>query len=380
MSRNFAFYILVIPLIFLIIAGCEQPVERVTSQKGQVDIFPTPAIDFAPRRYVCYRTDFAIDVDGRMDEAAWEAAPWTEEFVDIQGDAKPEPRFKTRARMLWDDDYFYVAARLIEPHIWAKLTDRDAIIFYDNDFEVFIDPDGDTHEYYEFEMNALNTVWDLLLVKPYRDGAPAIDSWDIQGLQSAVSINGSINDPEYPDSSWTVEIAFPWKVLEECAHKTSPPRDGDQWRINFSRVQWQVDIIDSAYVKRVDPETGQSLPEDNWVWSPQGLINMHYPEMWGFVQFTSKSVFTKNVTFEWLPVEEAKWILRQIYYAQKDHFKQFDRYTDSARRLNLLKYKAGSFSWPPELEVTPNQFEAAIYMKSTGQRLWINHEGRTWTE
>jgi hypothetical protein len=25
--------------------------------------------------------------------------------------------------------------------------------------------------------------------------------------------------------------------------------------------------------------------EDNWVWSPQGLINMHVPEMWGRVRF-----------------------------------------------------------------------------------------------
>ena len=57
--------------------------------------------------------------------------------------------------MLWDDEYFYVAAELEEPDIWATLTERDAVIFYDNDFEIFIDPDGDSHEYYEFEMNAL---------------------------------------------------------------------------------------------------------------------------------------------------------------------------------------------------------------------------------
>jgi hypothetical protein len=27
------------------------------------------------------------------------------------------------------------------------------------------------------------------------------------------------------------------------------------------------------------------LAEDNWVWSPQGLINMHVPERWGWVEF-----------------------------------------------------------------------------------------------
>jgi len=77
--------------------------------------------------------------------------------------------------MLWDDTYFYVAAQLEEPDVWATLTQRDTVIFYDNDFEVFIDPDGDTHNYYELEVNAFGTLWDLMLLTPYRDGGPAID-------------------------------------------------------------------------------------------------------------------------------------------------------------------------------------------------------------
>ena len=82
------------------------------------------------------------------------------------------------AKMLWDDDYFYIGAYIEEPNVWATLTKRDSIIFQDNDFEIFIDPDGDSHNYYELEMNALNTVWDLFLVKPYRDGGPALHAWD----------------------------------------------------------------------------------------------------------------------------------------------------------------------------------------------------------
>ena len=49
---------------------------------------------------------------------------------------------------------------------------RDAVIYRDNDFEVFIDPDGDTHLYYEFEINAHGTEWDLLLASP-------IERWDL---------------------------------------------------------------------------------------------------------------------------------------------------------------------------------------------------------
>ena len=71
-----------------------------------------------------------------------------------------------------------------EPDVWGTLTERDAIIYNDNDFEVFIDPDGDTQMYYELEVNPLGTVFDLMLIRPYRDGGPPIIAWDIAGLQA----------------------------------------------------------------------------------------------------------------------------------------------------------------------------------------------------
>ena len=79
--------------------------------------------------------------------------------------------------------------------MWATITTRDAVIFQDDDFEVFLDPGGDTHEYYELEVNALGTAWDLFLVKPYRDGGPALHAWDIAGLAVGVDVRGTINRP-----------------------------------------------------------------------------------------------------------------------------------------------------------------------------------------
>ncbi len=181
--------------------------------------------------------------------------------------------------MLWDDQYLYIAAELQEPHVWATLTAHDSVIFHDNDFEVFIDPNGDTLNYYEFEINALNTSWDLLLDKPYRFGGKADNSWNIPGLKTAVAINGTLNNPADIDKGWTVEIAFPWKAFAERAGTATPPNAGNTWRINFSRVEWKHEVIGGQY--RVMPNT----KEDNWVWSPQGTINMHIPEHWGYVRF-----------------------------------------------------------------------------------------------
>lgn len=231
-----------------------------------------------PLRYEARRTAGAITIDGKLDDPAWKAAPWTADFVDIEGDAKPRPRFRTRAKMLWDDEYFYVAAEMEEPHVWATLTEHDAVIFHDNDFEVFLNPSGDSLNYFEFEINALNTGWDLFLPRPYKQKGRADNSWEIPGLKTAVHIDGTLNNPSDTDRGWSVEIAFPWKAFASRA-PVSRPKPGDTWRVNFSRVQWRVDIVNGKYVKR------PGLKEDNWVWSPQGLIDMHVPEKWGYVRF-----------------------------------------------------------------------------------------------
>lgn len=233
-----------------------------------------------PRRYECRRSQNLLVIDGCLDKEAWSIAAWTDEFVDIEGDLKPKPRYRTRAKMLWDESYFYVCAQMEEPHVWATLTEHDSVIFQDNDFEVFIDPDGDAERYFEFEINALNTTWDLYLPKAYRDGGSADNSWETDVL-TAVQIHGTLNDPSDIDQGWSVEIAFPWQCFAENAGMPCPPRPGDIWRVNFSRVEWLVDIIDGKYVKRA------GLPEDNWVWSPQGVIDMHQPEQWGYVEFVS---------------------------------------------------------------------------------------------
>ncbi len=299
--------------------------------------FPVPKIEFNPKSMICPFTEQKINVDGADSEAVWDKAPWSDTFVDIEGAAKPLPYLDTKVKMLWDNEYLYIFADMEELHLTAKLTQRDDIIFRDNDFEIFIDPDGDTHNYYELEINALNTVWDLLLLNPYRDnGQLAYDSWDIQGLKTAVKLNGTLNDPNDIDEGWSVEIAIPWKVLEEGTTKKCPPRSGDVWRMNFSRVQWDFDIQEGSYVKK-------DSPEHNWVWSPQGLIAMHYPEMWGFVHFT-KRVNVSSVDLSISDADKNKWILRQFYYAQKEYWEinhKFAMKIDELIKLfpNLKPYK-----------------------------------------
>lgn len=235
-----------------------------------------------PRRYECTRATVPIRVDGSLDEASWQSAPWSADFADIEGFDKPTPRFRTRMKMLWDDTNLYIAAELEEPHVWATLRKHDEIVFHDNDFEIFIDPNGDQREYYEIETNAFGTIFDLFLVRTYRRGGPALHDWNMRDLQTGIRVEGTINNPSDVDQGWTVEFALPWRSLKEAAGCDAPARPGDTWRINFSRVEWHHEIVNGKY--RVVPDT----KEDNWVWSPQGVVDMHRPRHWGYVTFRGR--------------------------------------------------------------------------------------------
>ncbi|MFK5973451.1 MAG: carbohydrate-binding family 9-like protein [Flavobacteriaceae bacterium] len=262
----------------------------------------------APRKYTALRAIEALHIDGKADEPSWKNAEWSADFIDIEGVIKPS--YKTQMKMLWDDTYLYFFAHLKEPHVWGTLKQRDTVIFYNNDFEIFIDSDGDTHNYMEFEVNTLNTVWDLFLTKPYRNHGKVLNSWDIQGLKTAVHIEGTLNDPKDTDTGWSVEIAIPWAVITQASNTKALP-ENEFWRINFSRVNWQYNLKDGSYFRKQD-KNGKYLPEYNWVWSPQGVINMHEPEHWGYVYFSTKES-ESGADFEIPKDDYIKWYMYGLY-------------------------------------------------------------------
>jgi hypothetical protein len=331
--------------------------------------------DVDPRTYAVYRAAGAVRVDGRLSESDWAEAPWTADFVDIEGDDAPAPRFRTRAKMLWDEEALYVAAELEEPDVWATLTQRDTVIFYDNDFEVFIDPTGTTHNYYELEVNALETVWDLMLLTPYRDGGPALDAWDIRGLDVAVHVDGTLNDPSDTDEGWTVEMALPWDVLEEAAPEGRPPRAGEQWRLNFSRVQWPTTVVDGRY--ETDLDTTKAHPEDNWVWSPQGVINMHRPEHWGLVQFVDVPPEADPVDVRIPPTTRIKTALRRLYYRQRQYRDEHGPYASSLEALDAGDISLHERAFTPTLEATQTMYEITA-PGPNGTTVHLRQDGKVW--
>ena len=315
--------------------------------------------------------------DGDLTKPFWQAGEWIHEFHDIEGDSHPRPWKDTRVKVLWDDEALYVGAELKDDTIWATVTERDKVIFVDNDFEVFLAPQDSSHRYYELEMNALNSVWDLMMEKTMRDDVRRIIAWDIHGLESAVKIDGRLNDPSADNRAWSLEIKIPWFSLRECGSEQCYPSHltpdvGEIWRMNFSRVEYNVDIVDNRYVKRKNPETGAALPEENWVWAPTGVIDVHMPEMWGYL------VFTQAGEAHPLPLEEdaVKLALRRLYYREHAYLYAHERFTDDAAMLlkgdpDLEKYAIRAYT-------TPSMFEAIA--QHNGQVWHIRQDGYVWRD
>ncbi len=356
------------PLLLLLVLGPRSESKAQTPFAGFEQLFTTP------RSYTVQFTDHPPVVDGDIEDEAWQAAAWSEKFTDIEGSKKPAPALDTRVKMLWNDSCLFIAAQLQEPHVWANIRKHDAVVFHDNDFEVFIDPDNNTHQYYEIEVNALNTIFDLFMNKPYRNGSGAMIAWNVDRLQSAVQVQGTLNDPADTDKGWTVEMAIPFRAIS-IGNDTKVPREGSLWRINFSRVEWDTDIADGAYRKTKD-EKGKTLAEHNWVWSPQGVINMHYPERWGYLQFTRSKAGSAAIAIALPYAEKQKRYLWLLYYQQKKYYAQHGRY---ATALAALGFKKGDVLIDEkqnhlQLEAGKHQFMASI--QCPGSAVWaINQDG-----
>jgi hypothetical protein len=327
--------------------------------KGMENLFTVP------RDYVVYHTDTAPVIDGDINESSWKQAQWTEEFRDIEGDTKPAPYLHTKVKMLWDDSCLYIAAQMEEPQLFAYQKHHDDVVFHDNDFEVFINPSNTAHQYYEIEVNALNTIFDLFLSTPYRDGGSAMINWNAEGLRSAVKLQGTLNDPSDIDKGWTIEMAIPFKAIS-IGNNIFIPKEGTLWRINFSRVEWDTKVNNGKYI----PQS----PEHNWTWSQQGVVDMHFPERWGYLMF-SKNV-TGNTPFTLPYNEQQRQYLWLIYYREHSYYAKHHAYASKLKNFGLVsKVMIDGCKNLLRLEATPHQFMVFITDENNKTTWAIDQQG-----
>lgn len=276
--------------------------------------FPPVPIE-SVARYTALRTAGPIKVDGRLDEASWTKVPRSPKFVDLIS-GKPTVH-DTRAAVMWDDEYLYVGYWIEEPMVQGVFTERDSPIYQDNDVELFI---AGADAYYEFEINSLGTIYEGLFIwqsafdskgyskiaeldqkrsdvkfQPFngvgltthpRGKRWAYLKWDFPKLQSAVYIDGTLNDSKDRDRGWTVELAIPrsgMKLLTMADGRSAPPKNGDIWRMDFSRFN---------QYKEAEP----AKDSGGWAWSSHGVWDSHVPEVFPFITFSTEVVSDSTPT------------------------------------------------------------------------------------
>ncbi len=324
--------------------------------------------------YFNHRIEDSILIDGLLDDVAWQEIPWTTDFVDIEGSEHNRPDHRTRAKMCWNEDYLYIAAELQEDHIWATFTERDDHIYIENAFEIFIDPDGDGHNYMELQVNALNTIMDLYMLYPYKidqgQSTHAIFGWHIEGLRHAVHINGTLNDPSDIDTSWIVELAIPRRTIGKL---TTWKTLTDLWRINFCRVDWPLAIVDGAYIH---PLSNHDHPPANYTaWSPTGEYDTHRPDRFGYVKNTYGIANSNLDNFELDPDESIKTALWDIFYQLKSCLREHKPDACTLQDLSIPRVELEGYRFKPQLSYNPIGFD--LYTRGTKARntIVINEKG-----
>jgi hypothetical protein len=168
-----------------------------------------------------------------------------------------------------------------------------------------------------------------------------------------------------------LELALPWKALAKYnPGRATPPRDGEQWRIDFSRVEWRHEIVDGKYVK----VPKEKSPEDNWVWSPTGIVDMHRPERWGYVQFSTAPA--GSVKFMPDPTLTARDTLMEAYHYQKDFFAANKRWAATLGELKLEHNLA-------TIRIVDGGYDASIPTSLPGGKKGMAHcreDSRIWVE
>jgi hypothetical protein len=230
------------------------------------------APDDAPptvREAECRRVQGRMKIDGVIDEVAWEKAQVLEAFSAFWD--KRRAKSATKARLLWDDKYLYFCAEMEDVDLYADVKEHNGMAWTNDVFELFFKPSEDKLAYYEFQVNALNTQLEMFLPSRGAGGYQRFAPVSKLGMESAVKLYGTLNDPTDRDTGWTVEGRIPWKAFEPTG---GPPKPGEKWRFALCRYDYSVaydrpDLSSSAPLTQSDFHRYEDYGQVTFVGPPE---------------------------------------------------------------------------------------------------------------
>lgn len=207
-------------------------------------------------RYTIQRASGPIVIDGKLDESAWRDAEPMGDFVfhwHVSGEKE-----QTVAKLLWDDEYLYVSWLVRDKHISAYERQRHGPVSKDDCVEIFIAPNpAKVKNYYTWEINAIGTALNRNRSDWYTGGA----TWEPEGVEYRTTFQGlEKKDEAAADAEWVVEMKVPLRnFARDAAH--TPPRDGDEWRLNVNRIGGKTNAQASSWAAIPPPSKSFHTPE-----------------------------------------------------------------------------------------------------------------------
>ena len=105
--------------------------------------------------------------------------------------------------------------------------------------ELFLKPSPDRLCYYEFQVNPLNTPLELFFPSRGAGGYERFAPLTRLGLQTAVTLDGTLNHWEDEDRGWTAEWRIPWSAFKAVGGR---PKGGDVWRFAACRYDYSKEL------------------------------------------------------------------------------------------------------------------------------------------
>lgn len=216
-----------------------------------------------------------IKIDGKLDEKTWESAREIT-MVDPVSGGKMFP--KTTFKAAWDDKNLYVAFIAEDDNLQCTFKKRDDPLYDQDAVEVFLDPDGDQKNYYEFGVSPSGIIFDSFLAE-YRKNK---NDWNSK-IEAAVEMDGTLNKADDVDRKWVAELAIALKDVG-----VEKVKAGDKWKANFFR-------LDMAKAGR-----------KSYAWSAPRNNDFHNLDKFGDIVFEEKKTEEPVVETEEKPAVETK--------------------------------------------------------------------------
>ncbi len=168
--------------------------------------------------YIAEYTKEKIKVDGKLDEKIWKNAK-NLSFQALDGSVCTENGV---AKIIWDDKYIYVGAKLYDSDIVQESNENQVHLYSTGDLlEVFLKPNGRLN-YWEFYSTPNNKKTSFLFELQGRLGLPNCFKHLMPGLLVTSTCNGTLNNLKGRDKYWTTEMAIPGAELEKHGGQIIP--------------------------------------------------------------------------------------------------------------------------------------------------------------